>query len=89
MDKKPVVYIEWADAAVVSDGWEQMDDVLQLHAPKSAGLLRAVGFLIDDLPEYVVIAGLLNPNNDDVASAWQIPRTQVRSMKQWDPDGTT
>lgn len=73
----PVVYIEWSDAANMGAGWRDRDDVLS-DAERFYEPVCAAGFLLQDGPEYLVLAAAYNPHNDDVAHAYLIPRSEVK-----------
>lgn len=75
----PIVYVEWSDAAHLGGGWQDRREVIE----KAAIYYKptpAVGFLVQDGPEYLVMAATYNPANDDVGHAFQIPRSEVKRL---------
>lgn len=70
------VDVTWLDA-VSGDGWVNVDD---LSAP---AVCHTRGFLIRDLPEYIVVAGTIDKENPElVGDVLTIPKVMITQMKQ-------
>lgn len=80
----PVVYVEWSDAAQLSGGWQDREEMVR-DAATYAKPICAAGFLLQDGPEYLVMAAAYNDHNDDAAHGFLIPRSEVKRLVQLRP----
>jgi len=74
----PLVMVEWDDAESTSD-WMGADT---FKAERLA--CRSVGWLLEDLDRYVVVAGTVayQAGSDDVRCVMTIPRGCIRTMRR-------
>ena len=77
--RPPVVYVEWRDAAQLSGSWQDRAEMLG-DAERFATPICASGFLLQDGPDYVVLAVAYNPHNDDAAHGCLIPRSAISRL---------
>lgn len=80
----PIVYIEWSDAAHLTPQWMDRQAIIE----EAAGYYKPIacaGFLLQDGPEYLVLAAAYNDHNDDVGHSFLIPRSEVKRMVQLRP----
>jgi hypothetical protein len=75
----PVVYVEWSDAAQLNGGWDDRQRVLE-DAAKFSKPICAAGFMLQDGPDYIVLAGAYNSHNDDAAHGFLIPRSEISRL---------
>ncbi len=78
-----VIYVEWIDAGIVAARWTDQSEALGQAGTMIEGSIRSAGFLLEQTPERIVIAGSMNPNNDDVSLVFVIPMACVRSWSIW------
>jgi hypothetical protein len=81
MAKKPVpptrvVLVEWLDAFTGDAGWKHLKK-LRKQAPV---LVRSVGYVVTDDPDYVTIAASHVPSDDDCDGDVTIPRGMIKSI---------
>lgn len=75
-----MVYVEWVDAANVGSGWTDRQKAIE----EAKGYLEPItlaGFLIDETPEYIVVAVGYNDHADDVVETMIVPRRAVQHME--------
>lgn len=75
----PIVYVEWSDAAHLGGEWADREEVVK----KAAWYYKAVccvGFLVQDGPEYLLMAAAYNDQNDDVGHSFLIPKSEVKRL---------
>lgn len=77
-----VVYVEWVDSYVASEGWTSIEESEEQTAWEP---IRAVGFLVADSPDGIVLASGWNQHADEVSGALSIPRSAIRKMSAWMP----
>lgn len=86
-EAKPIAYVEWTDAALITGRWEDEADALEEAADTAARAVRSAGFLIGSTDAYIVIAAGRNPNNDDAHGVFMIPRANIKRLVLLDPLG--
>ena len=80
----PIVYIEWHDAAQLSGGWQDREEVLA-DAERFYAPICAAGFLLQDGPQFLVLSAAYNGHNDDAARSFLIPRSEISKVVQLRP----
>ena len=82
-----VAYVEWVDAAHLARTWETADRLRERAAEVIAVTVRSAGLLLADDDDHVLLAVAHNPDNDDVGTALAIPRSAIRRIDVWVPQG--
>ena len=73
-----VVLVEWTDACSDEAGWKSLKKIRK-QAPM---VVRSVGFLVTDHPDYVTIVGSHIPFDDTTDGDVTVPRGMVISIKE-------
>jgi len=86
MSKKPaepmkMVLVEWLDAYTHDSGWKSLKS-LRKQEPV---LVRTLGFLVKDAPDYITVAASHVPHDDHGDGDVIIPRGMVRSIVEVKP----
>lgn len=84
-EPKPVAYIEWVDAALVTGTWQDEAASLAEAEEFVTGPIRTAGFLLERTEGRIVVATSRNANNGDAAGVFVIPAENVRKLVVWDP----
>ena len=75
----PNVIVYWYDACTTGGpGWvsaEEAEECVEEHAPP---LMRSIGFLIGETPDYIIITSHIGPN--ETGSITHIPRGMIFRM---------
>lgn len=82
MKRPPRVYVEWVDAAQVSESWVDRRRAIADGARYSGTPIVSSGFLIARRKKVIVIALSWNPHNDDVAHVLSIPRSAIVRIRR-------
>lgn len=77
----PVLYVEWGDAGQLSGGWQDREEMIT-DARRFYGSIVAVGFLLEETPDYLVLASGYNAGNDDAAHGFWVPKSEIRKRVQ-------
>lgn len=83
--KHAIAYVEWVDSAVVAGGWDDMTSII--GRVEHGELLTAAGLLVDDRADGIVLCAGYNPFLEQAVSCVAIPRSAIRRLELWDPDG--
>jgi hypothetical protein len=81
--KIQLVYIEWCDAISKTEGWESLEDAKN-WAKSEDWIIRQAGYLIEDNPKYILLAGQYNPQKeteDQFSNLTKIPKTWILKRK--------
>lgn len=74
-EEYPLVFIDWIDSHSAA-GWHQRDEALPwINASDMS--VNTVGWLIEDTPDYIVVASSINPN--EFGDLFKIPRFALKS----------
>lgn len=81
-----IVYIEWVDAMTINEGW-QPEEELKKWAESNDWKVNQIGFLIEETPEYLLVAGLKNPerrsfSEDRYSSVTKIPKGWIKRLEE-------
>ena len=73
----PLIYIEWCDAASMSNEWEDVSVVLKWAEGDDSWLVCEVGFVLKETDEYLLLCSQMN-DKGNVGDVIKIPKTWVR-----------
>lgn len=71
-----LVYVEWLDAYTQKAGWK---NVKKLRKQKPV-LVKTVGFLVKDDPDFVIVAGTFVPTDGDCDGDVTITRGMIKRV---------
>jgi hypothetical protein len=76
-----LVLVEWLDAYTQDSGWKSKKLLLKA-APV---LVRTVGWLVNDQPEFVTVSGSHVPVDDHFDGDCTIPRGMIKTLTELKP----
>jgi hypothetical protein len=83
-DRPLIAYVEWRDAGIAADRWEDRAAVLNRAKRITTDPIRSAGIVLHEDETHVVLAVNRNDNNDDVALVEAIPRSAIIRFEKWD-----
>ena len=72
-----MVLVDWLDAYTQDSGWKPLKK-LRKQEPV---LVRTLGWLVKDTPEFIIVAASHVPADDDCDGDCTIPRGMIRSIE--------
>jgi len=85
LDHPAVVIVEWHDSRTLSSRWIDREKVLNEAPADFADCPISAGFLLEATDDYIVLALSFVGGIDDVAEVVQIPKAEIRWMKEVEP----
>lgn len=76
------VYVQWRDSgfSLLADKWQDIDEVKEL--PNQLGLMETVGFVVDETPEYLVVAQTISNFQDQCRGGYIIWRQSITKLSR-------
>jgi hypothetical protein len=75
-EEPKLVYVEWEDAYTQEAGWKS---IKKLRKQKPV-LVKSVGYLVKDDPNFIIVAGTYVPEDGDCDGDTTIPRGMIRKV---------
>lgn len=75
----PLVYVEWEDAKSLIASWKTLEESIEWG--KKIIVNRQAGFLIEDTPDHILLAGLYIGTTRKLGTIFKIPTTWIRFRK--------
>ena len=78
----PLLYIEWCDAIADANRWMTIEEAKKWSSNED-WVIKQVGFLLDETPEYILMAARVNPHSETedqlrVDGLLKLPKTWIR-----------
>lgn len=73
-----MVLVEWMDACSDEAGWKSLKKIRK----QTPMLVRSLGFVVTDHPDYLTIIGSHVPFDDTTDGDVTVPRSMIKSIKE-------